>query len=309
MDGACVNQGKRNVVTRKTAEAIPHNVINIWYVAHKLELAMLNVIKVSSSVVGLVEECVNFVYRCNYRSSKRRRDLKQIGDIIDEDVVYFSAPKGTRWMASRQRAYSALRQDLAVVCAHVEEASTGKGEEVAKCKGYLRQLRSLNFKQALHFMIDVLNILAGVSCAFQKDDLLITDIAVKVGAGCLKRKAFRQLNGKVFVEYTASEETSPSEMQRADLCDFVDKVVAFVETRFQFLKQTPFSNFQVFDYCDHPNTNEEEFACYGNADIVALCQHFEGIIGRDTNDTIGLSLKMLLSRKRRRCLFETYTKV
>ncbi|KAK2166917.1 hypothetical protein NP493_1297g00003 [Ridgeia piscesae] len=96
-------------------------------------------------------------------------------------------------MASRQRAYSALRQDLAVVCAHVEEAATGKGEEAAKCKGYLRNLRSLKFKQALHFMVYVLNILADVSCAFQNDDMLITDM----GAGCLKQKALRQLNGKV----------------------------------------------------------------------------------------------------------------
>ena len=213
-------------------------------------------------------------------------------------------------MASRQRAYSALRQDLAVVCANMrEEAATGKGEEAAKCKGYLRKLRSLNFKQALHFMIDALNILADVSCAFQKDDLLITDIAVKLGGRCLKLNALRQLYSKVFAEYTASEETSPTEMQKADLCDFVDKVVAFVETRFQFLKQTPFSNFQVFDYRDHPSTNEEEFASYSNVDIVAPCQNFEGILGRDANDIIGQwpELKMLLSRKRKQCPFETYT--
>ena len=44
---------------------------------------MLDVIKVSSSVVDLVEECVDFVCRFYYRSSKRRRGLKQIGDIID----------------------------------------------------------------------------------------------------------------------------------------------------------------------------------------------------------------------------------
>ncbi len=48
-------------------------------------------------------------------------------------------------------------------------------------------------------MMDVLNILADVSCAFQKDDLFITDIAVKLGAGCLKLNALRQLNGKVIV--------------------------------------------------------------------------------------------------------------
>ena len=76
MDGAFVKQGKHNGVTRKISEAIPHNVVNIWCVAHKLELVMLDVIKVSSSVVGLVEEYIDFVYRFYYRSSKRRQDLK-----------------------------------------------------------------------------------------------------------------------------------------------------------------------------------------------------------------------------------------
>ncbi|KAK2193749.1 hypothetical protein NP493_7g08002 [Ridgeia piscesae] len=40
-------------------------------------------------------------------------------------------------MASRQRAYAALRQDLAVVCAHVEEAATGKGEKQQSAKDTL----------------------------------------------------------------------------------------------------------------------------------------------------------------------------
>ena len=44
------------------AEAVPHTVVNICCVAHKLELAVLDVVKVLSSVVGLVEECVDFVY-------------------------------------------------------------------------------------------------------------------------------------------------------------------------------------------------------------------------------------------------------
>ena len=56
-----------------------------------------------------------------------------------------------------------------------------------------------------------------------------------LGAGCLKLKALKQLDGKVFAEYTASEDTSPTELQNASLRSFVDKVVAFVETRFQFL--------------------------------------------------------------------------
>ena len=98
-------------------------------------------------------------------------------------------------MAIRERAYAALRHNLTGVCLHMEDAAMGKGEKAMKC----RKLRSLDFKQALHFMIDVLNILAEISSAFQKDDLLITDIALKLGVGCLKLKALKQLDGKVFL--------------------------------------------------------------------------------------------------------------
>ena len=69
-------------------------------------------------------------------------------------------------MASRQHAYTALRLNQTAVCLHMEDAATGKSEESAKCRGYLRKL---------HFIIDVLNILVEISCAsvdghFVKDE-------------------------------------------------------------------------------------------------------------------------------------------
>ena len=58
----------------------------------------------------------------------------------------------------------------------------------------------------------------------------------------------------------------------------------------------------MFDYRDYPNTNEDMFVSNGNADTVA-------VLGRDANYITGQwpELKVLLSRKRRRCPFETYT--
>ena len=125
----------------------------------------------------------------------------------------------------------------------------------------------------------------------------------------MKLKALKQLDRKVFVDNTASEKSSPTELQKVSLHSFVDKVVAFVETRFQFLKQSPFSHFQVFDYHDHPATSDEDFASHGYDDIVALCRHFEGILAKDVaHNTIGQwpEPKLILSRKRRRCPFEMY---
>ena len=309
MDGASVNQGKFHGVARKIADALPHTVTNIWCVAHKLELAMLDAIKTSSNVTSTVEECVDFVYRFYYRSSKRRRSLKGIAEILEEDIAYFSAPQGTRWMASRLRAYSALKQNLGAVRLHMEDAASGKGEDAAKCKGYLKKLRSLQFTQALHFTIDVLTILSDISCTFQKDELLITDIAVKFGEGIIKLKVLKELTGKAFSEYTASAETQPSDTQKAALLSFVDQVVTFLQKRFDFLNEEPFTSFQIFDYRDHPSSLDEDFPAHGNDKISSLCQHFADILGNDCMQKIveeWPEMKLLLTKKKRRAPFETF---
>ena len=95
-------------------------------------------LKLSADCIQITNTCPNIVPRI------QRRDFKQIGAIIDQDVANFSEPKGTWWMVSGPRAFSALRQNLAVVCAYMEEAATGKGEEAAQSKGHLRNLRWLN---------------------------------------------------------------------------------------------------------------------------------------------------------------------
>ena len=59
----------------------------------------------------------------------------------------------------------------------------------------------------LHFTIDTLNILSDISCTFQKDKLMITDIAVKCVTGLIKLKVLKQLSGKAFTECTASAES------------------------------------------------------------------------------------------------------
>ena len=84
---------------------------------------------------------------------------------------------------------------------------------------------SIQFTQALHFTIDTLNILSDISCTFQKDKLMITDIAVKFGAGLIKLKVLKQLSGKAFSECTASADTTPSDTQKAALLSFIAQVL------------------------------------------------------------------------------------
>ena len=118
------------------------------------------------------------------------------------------APK--RFLASM--LYNAVRSDGDLHDSLAADAPESMGQDRVMCKSYLKKLRSLQFTQALHITIDVLNILSDISCTFQKDELLITDIAVKLGAGLIKWKVLKQLNGKSFTEYTALAETQPCDI-------------------------------------------------------------------------------------------------
>ncbi|XP_034080926.1 zinc finger protein 862-like [Gymnodraco acuticeps] len=178
-DGASVNQGAKGGVIVKLRELLGHVLISIWCAPHKLELSLLDATK-ATDFIDIVEKGVDPIYRFYYGSGKRRREVNAISAVIDEDPVYFSAPCGTRWMASRLRAYKAVIKNYNSVILHMEEASNRKTDEGAKCVGYLKVLKSAKFVDGLHFMVDVLEVLANVSLAFQSNDLFIYDVDVKL---------------------------------------------------------------------------------------------------------------------------------
>ncbi|KAK5918088.1 hypothetical protein CgunFtcFv8_002883 [Champsocephalus gunnari] len=133
-DGASVNQGAKGGVIVKLRELMGHVLISIWCAPHKLELLLLDATK-ATDFIDIIEKGVDPIYRLYYGSGKRRREVNAISAVIDEDPVYFSAPCGTRWMASRLRAYKAVIKNYNSVILHMEEASNRKTEEGAKCVG------------------------------------------------------------------------------------------------------------------------------------------------------------------------------
>ena len=111
----------------------------------------------------------------------------------------------------------------------------------------------IQFTQALHFTIDVLNILSDISCTFQKDELPITDIAVKFEARLIKLKVLKQLNGKSLSEYTTSAETQPSDTQKAALFGFVDQVITFLQKIIETIHHPMTKTFQPMETTKSPH--------------------------------------------------------
>lgn len=76
---------------------------------HKLELLILDVVKSWKYLSDFFEEVIKGIYEFYHYSPKRRRELKAISDILDNDLVHFSSIKQVRWLASKSRALDAVK--------------------------------------------------------------------------------------------------------------------------------------------------------------------------------------------------------
>ncbi len=145
-DGAAsVNQGSKHRVIVKLETMFNHVLVSVWYISHKLELAILDVIK-NIDFEALVEEVSQDIFRFYHYSSRWRREVNEIEKALDEDDVhgvYFAAPKGIRWLAYRRKAYKAIAKHCEKVILHYEDIVSanriGKGDEANKCKLWLKK--------------------------------------------------------------------------------------------------------------------------------------------------------------------------
>ena len=83
-DGASVMMGDVNGVPGQLKRRVPHVVI-LHCVAHKLELAVLDAVK-RVAYLQKFDDTVKAVFKMYYRSAKKRKELKEIGDIVEEKV-------------------------------------------------------------------------------------------------------------------------------------------------------------------------------------------------------------------------------
>ena len=291
-DGASVNQGAKGGVIVKLQDIIPHVLVSIWCAPHKLELSLLDTTKQkdpSGQIVIVAEKGIDPIFRFYYASPKRRRELNEIADLIEEDPVYFSAPCGTRWMASRLRAYRAVLKHYPAVVMHLEQASHKKNEEGSRCVGYLKCLRTRKFIDAISFLIDVLCILSDVSLAFQKEELMVTDVVIKLTEAILKLTQMKTNKGNTYSgtqmcisgnEYERSGNKLAlvgDPFKEEDLNIFLDSAIKHINKRFEHMRQSPFKDFEIFDSRNHPYS-DISMAAYGWEEIEHLLDFFKSVL-------------------------------
>ena len=63
-----------------------------------------------------------------------------------------------------------MEKNLAVTVTHLEQVSSGKGEDAAKAKGILKQITTGKFARFLYFMLDVTAVVKELRESFQRAD-------------------------------------------------------------------------------------------------------------------------------------------
>ncbi|XP_060082847.1 zinc finger protein 862-like [Ylistrum balloti] len=301
-DGAAVMMGKKSV----------------YCVAHNLELGVLDAVK-TVPYLRQFDDTVKGVFKYYFYSPKKRRELKAISEIIEEDYAYYSGVQQIRWLASRHRSLAALEKHYAVTIYHLEHVGQGTGEDSARSKGLLRELKTEKFVKFLHFMIDVTSVLKHLSECYQRDELFISDVVRKLelaswelselkengpDTGEFYSKFVQSYSDGVFKCGKESAQSVSLTNKGANLIGtfttFLGEVVQYISNRFGSLQDPPYADFQVFDHTLWP-VDLNELRSFGNNQVAKLTDHFKDCLSEDdTNGTSAewLDLKLRLNRQR-----------
>ena len=150
---------------------------------HRLELGVKGAFtktyidEISAMLVNLY-----YVYK---NSPKRLRELKSIGEVMEESVNKPRKAQGTRWLQHKSRALHTLLSGYPVITAHLEAMAADskvKPADQARFKSYLKKLTSFKFVVHMLFFEALLNPLAALSCNLQGDttDLLFATANIEL---------------------------------------------------------------------------------------------------------------------------------
>uniref|UniRef100_A0AAZ1X1X8 C17orf113 probable zinc finger domain-containing protein n=1 Tax=Oreochromis aureus TaxID=47969 RepID=A0AAZ1X1X8_OREAU len=300
-DGAAVMMGEKTGVAGRLKQRIPH-IITIHCVAHKLELAVLDSVKGCEYLVKF-EDTLKTIFKMYYYSPKKRRELTEISELLNERLAHFSGLKSTRWLPSRLRCLKAVEKNYTPTVVHMENMAEGsdvKAEDAAKAKGVVQEMKTEKFVRFLHFMLDYSTVLSKCCTDFQHDQSINQSIFIYKALFIQKKKTVAQsaLHGE-----GTDKDTFGAEIQK-----IIDNTVKYMDNRFKNLHEKPLSCFKVFDPCTLPYPREE-LANYGDEEVDYLVTHFACLLDAEEKEKIPqewMDLKVWLAERRGRkvdCLY------
>ncbi len=158
---------------QKRLKDIQPGLVYTHCVAHRLELAMLDALKLKDNYLRCFDENINGIFKFYYYSPIRRKQLKDMADEMKLEFKQFGLLKNVRWLASRSRALSILENNYIAMIYDLESKSYGKVETASKARGFLAFLKKPEFLFYLHFFQDFVKSLTELSLKFQKNEWLV----------------------------------------------------------------------------------------------------------------------------------------
>ena len=166
VDGAAVNLGVTRGLAAQLQEDMPW-LVAIHCLNHRLELGVKDAL--AKTYIDEISAMLVNLYYVYENSPKRLRELKSIGEIMEESVNKPVKAQGTRWLQHKSRALHILLSGYPVITAHLEAMAADskvKPADQARFKSYLKKLTSFKFVIHMLFFEALLNPLAALSCNF-----------------------------------------------------------------------------------------------------------------------------------------------
>ena len=145
-------------------------------VAHKLELAVLDAINRGDNYLKEFDDLMNDLLKFYFYSPQCRKELKEIGELLQGDFKQMGLLKNIRWVASRSRALHILETNFKAMVFDLESKTYGNNETAKKATGYLNGIKKPDFVFYLHFLQDFVDSVKELSLIFQSDKLLICEV-------------------------------------------------------------------------------------------------------------------------------------
>ncbi|XP_053235645.1 zinc finger protein 862-like [Podarcis raffonei] len=292
---ASVDTGNASGVAKLFQDSCP-GLVAVHCVAHQLELAIGDALK-SVKFAGLAEDVMKGIYTFYHSSPKRAKELKEIGEVLNEKVLRHMGITGIRWLQSKNSAVKALANNLPVVVVHLQQIVSGSSTKPdrkveAKLKGYLKRLKSERFVRFLFFMDDVTHTLTRLSEVFRRKCVSVSDVKTSLtatkerlqrmvkdsGPQLQKFESAAQLEGGVLVYKDVEIISNASEVGcfEEDRRVLLSSIVEAIDKWFDRIgNDRVLRNVEIFDPCNIPKPvggRDTSASSHGEKELSELLQ-------------------------------------
>lgn len=297
-DGASVNMGPISGVSTQFKEDCP-GLIAVQCVAHKLELAVSDAFK-KVKYVDILEDVLKGIYSFYHRSTKRIKELDELGDLMEMKILRHKGLHGIRWLRSKNRAAVAVINNMPCLIIHLENIASSNTDTKlsSQAKGYLKTLKSERFVKFLLLFQDITTILSRLSELFQRRFLTAAKIKCSLNATNEKLKRMLAENGPALKAYEKemcikNNEISYRDMNlnrnvyqlslfEEDRRALLQNLLDALEERFNELKSdSVLGNIDIFDPLNIGEGAEEE--SYGEEELKTLVENLPQNLSIDSN--------------------------